>query len=491
MELKFETAPHMQRKNSTGRIMMHLTIALLIVYVFALYRAYSLGTAYLLNAILLMLASNVTAILTECVWAKCRHIKIKEQLESSFPWVTAIILTLMVQVNTEVYAIVVATFIAIFFGKLVFGGFGQNIFNPAAVGRAIIFASFAGNISVDLITSATPASTLAAVGQIATPSDFAIFLNDFGGLGNLALGLYQGAMGETSSLLILALGVYLTLMDVIDWRIPVTYLGVIFVGSFLVALPHGLGFDYALYAVLTGGAVFGAVFMLTDPVTSPTTRAGKMVYAALTALITVIIRYYSNLPEGVLYSILFGNILTPVIDKYFAGKQVEHLNKINISVITVVLASVVLIGVLGLGLDAKAYRSINIADFNSSGTLTLAGNYEPQGAKVELNDEGSYRVTVTGYGMLDSESGGGGGSHGDYVYSENVFDIWIEDGKVKDIKLVNFGDTPGIGDNALDALLQSFIGKSATDSVDFVSGATYTSKSVVAAVQAAFEAAGE
>ena len=82
MELKFETAPHMQRKNSTGRIMMHLTIALLIVYVFALYRAYSLGTAYLLNAILLMLASNVTAILTECVWAKCRHIKIKDQLES-------------------------------------------------------------------------------------------------------------------------------------------------------------------------------------------------------------------------------------------------------------------------------------------------------------------------------------------------------------------------------------------------------------------------
>ena len=483
MEFKYQAAPHCRLKNSTSAIMMHLTIGLLVVYLASLYRCYCLGEAYLYQAIILMLVSNTVAIVSEAIWAKIHHKNVKDYLKTSFPWVTAIILTLTVQVNTDPYALGVATFIAIFFGKLVFGGFGQNIFNPAAVGRAVIFASFAGNVSADLITSATPVSTLAKFGQIATANDFSIFLNDFGGIGNLAFGMYQGALGETFSILIILVGIYFVLFNVIDWRIPFTYLGVLFLGSLLVGLNHGLGIEYALYSVLTGGAIFGAVFMLTDPVTSPTTRVGKIIFASFAAFVTIAIRYYANLPEGVIFSILLANIMTAVIDKALSAKQVDNINKLNIYAISSVVLAVVGIFVLGLGLTSSTYQSVNqVVDFESSGTLSLSGNYDPQNARVERLEENVYRVTTDGYGMLDEELGGGNGENG---YSENVFDIIVENAKVKNIKIVNYGDTVDNYDKSIEAFLKGFIGKGINDSVDFVSSATITSKSAVAAVQAA------
>lgn len=486
MELKYKAAPHVRHNYSTAKIMMHLTIALLIVYAFALYRSFTLGQAYLIRAIVLMLTSVVVACLTETIWALCTHKNVIDYLKSSFPWVTAIILTLMVPVNTEPYALGVSTFIAIFFGKLVFGGFGQNIFNPAAVGRAIIFSSFAGSISADLITSATPATTLASVGQIASSGDFSVFLNDFGGLFNLGLGMYQGAMGETCSILIIVLGIYLTIVNVIDWRIPVTYLGVMFFGSLFVGMGHGLGFDYALYSILTGGAMFGAVFMLTDPVTNPTTRAGKIVFASIAAVITIVIRYYANLPEGVLFSILFANMLTPIIDKFFAGKQVARINKNIISTFGMVILSVVLIVVMGLGLESKTYTSILVPEFNRGASVSLSDDYSIYKPKLISQDGDTYQVSAIGYGLLGTQYGGAGGeSHTGDTYKRNEMTIVIDSSTntVVSVEITSFGDTTGIGDKVDDkGFYYQFIGADLDSDVDVVSGATYTSKSVNAAV---------
>ena len=160
MEFKFKVAPHYKQKLSTQRIMNDLTLGLLVVYAFGLYKSSQLGTGYVVNALVLMGVSLLVALVTEAVYAMVLKKNVVKYLKTSFGWITAIILTLRVPVNTEPYALGVATFIAIFFGKLVFGGFGQNIFNPAAVGRAVIFASFAGSISADLVTTATPTSTL-------------------------------------------------------------------------------------------------------------------------------------------------------------------------------------------------------------------------------------------------------------------------------------------------------------------------------------------
>ncbi len=483
MEFKYSAAPHLRQKLSTTAIMMHLTIGLLIVYAFGLFNAYRLGMDYLVNAIVLMVTSIVVAMVTEALWALAHKENVIKYISHSFGWVTAIILTLMVPVNLEPYAIGVATFIAIFFAKLVFGGFGQNVFNPAAVGRAIIFASFAGSISADLVTTATPTTTIASSGWMLAGENLTAFLGDFGGLGGLLLGTYNGAIGETSTLLILVVGIYLAWREVIDWRVPVTYLGVIFLGSLIVGLSHGAGIEYAIFSVATGGAAFGAVFMLTDPVTNPNTRTGRIVFAALAAIFTMLIRYMANLPEGVLYSILLANIFTPVIDKIFDGKQVLFEKKLVYASIGSVLVSVLAVGLMGLSLTpAESYRSINVP---SGTTMAIDGDYGDYRAELVEQDGNTYTISVRGFGLIDPD---GIASSSGHTYDRNVFTITVDPNTntITDFEFTTFGDTVGFGDECMeDNFLGQFIDAGLDSEVNCVSGATYTSESAIAAAKLA------
>ena len=487
MEIKFKTAPHIRQKLSTNGIMFHLTIGLLIVFAFGVYNVYSLyehDMAYVTNALVLLATSVVVALVTEGVWALATKNNVLSYLKNSFGWVTAIILTLMVPVNTEPYALGVATFIAIFFAKLVFGGFGQNVFNPAAVGRAIIFAAFAGSVSADLVTTATPTTTIASSGWMLTAENFATFLNDFGGFGGLFLGTYAGAIGETGTLVILLVGVYLAFKEVIDWRVPVTYLGVIFVSALIIGAMNGVALEFALFNVLTGGAVFGAVFMLTDPVTNPNTRAGRIVFATVAAFFTMLIRYMANLPEGVLYSILLANILTPVIDKYFDGKQVLREKKNNTAVIISVLVGVIAISLVGTTLTpAEKYRSINVPDGK---TVTMMDDLSKYNATLVSQDGNTYVIEVDGFGLLPENKEIA--SYSGHTYSPNTITVEVdpESGAIVSIEFTEFGDTTGFGDVCMeDEFLGQFSDLTLDGEVNCVSGATYTSESVIAAAQLA------
>ncbi|MBR2802018.1 MAG: RnfABCDGE type electron transport complex subunit D [Erysipelotrichaceae bacterium] len=356
MEFKYKAAPHNHASLSTQQIMQYLTCALSVVYLFGLVRSALLGSQYLLHGILMMLAAVGSSVICEAAFAYFQKKDIKKTLLASFPWITPMIIVLMVPINTRIYAVAMSTVVGVVFGKLVFGGFGQNIFNPAAVGRAITFSSFTGTKIATLPLSATPTATAASAGWIFSSSgEFNRFLNDFGGLGNFFLGNYDGALGETSALLILLCGAFLVYKKVINAYVPLTYLGVLFLGTLCVGFSHGLGISYALFCVLTGGAVFGGVFMLTDPVTNPNTRSGKIVFAALAAVLTVLIRYLANMPEGVNFSILLVNILTPVIDRFFDGKSVNREKKDRLVVCGVILASILLIFLFGLGISSVGY----------------------------------------------------------------------------------------------------------------------------------------
>ena len=281
---------------------------------------------------------------------------IRKFMGGSFGWITAIILTLMCPISIRPYALGVSTFFAIFFAKLLFGGFGNNIFNPAAVGRAIVFATFMG-ATTDVITSATPTTVIASEFNwlVTNPEMIKDMMSEIGGIGKLLTGWYPGAIGETSAIIILLVGVVLSIRRVIDWRVPAVYLGSIFVLAAGIALLRGVGsYDgipgflwYPLVHVLTGGVVFGAVFMLTDPVTSPTSAQGRCIFALGAAIITVLIRVKANLPEGCLYSILMMNMLTPMIEKGLEGKQLALRKKATIifSIVAVVgMGSVLLAG---------------------------------------------------------------------------------------------------------------------------------------------------
>lgn len=486
MEFKFKVAPHYKQKLSTQRIMLDLTIGLLVVFGFAVYKSYLLGSAYAINAVVLLLTSLAVTFVTEGIWALATKNNLLKYLKNSFGWVTAIILTLMVPVNTEPYALAVATFIAIFFGKLVFGGFGQNIFNPAAVGRAIIFASFAGNLSADLITTATPTQTLASSGWLLSAEGFQTFLNDFGGLGNLFFGNYAGALGETSSLIILLVGIYLAIREVIDWRVPVTYLGVIFFSALAIGMTHGLGFEYALFHVFTGGAVFGAVFMLTDPVTNPNTRSGRIVFAVVAAVFTMLIRFLANLPEGVLYSILLANILTPVIDKYFDGKQVLREKKNLYTVVISILVAVLGISLVGNTLVVnEKYRSINVPNGKA---VLMSDDFSKYNAKLDSQDGDTYVVRVKGFGLLDPDGAASASGHGDY--SRNFITVTVDSATntISSIEFTEFGDTANYGDKCFeDIFLNQFVGAGLDAEINVMTGATYTSESVIAAAKLALQ----
>ncbi len=504
MEYKFKATPMPRRNLTTGKVMTRLLLGLLVVYAYGLYNSYNIGgKQYLVNTLLLLLVAVVTSIVCEVIYALMMKKNIGEHCSTSFPAITALILVLTVPANTSLYAIAVATVIAIVFGKLVFGGFGQNIFNPAAVGRAVIISSFATRTAFDAVTGATIATQFAKMNWIADANSYLRFVEANGGYFNILMGNYAGAIGETCTLIILAVGVWMTIWDVIDWRIPATYLGLLFGSATIAGLVKGLGIDYALMFVSTGGAAFGAVFMLTDPVTNPQTRPGKIVFAALAALFTIAIRFLGNMPEGVVFSILLANMISPAIDKLFSSKQITS-HKRNIAITLGTVACVLLCGALiacsvepgKYAVDANAGASETVeeetdAEAGASGTDEEAGASEDAGvtgtfadtdlskypAAVKSVDGDTYIVTAGGFHALE------GGP-------DNEFEIVITDGKVVSVKCTVFSDTQGVGTIATaDDALAEFEGVSLTDEIDAVSGATYTSNSVNAAVQAALKEA--
>lgn len=337
MKFNFHVSPSLKGNLTTKEIMKELTLGLLLVFVLAVfYYASAYGSRYALQAILLLVCSLVTTLVCEFLFAKIRKRDPKKEIQNSFGWVTAIILTLMVPISTRPFALIISTAFAIIFGKMLFGGFGHNIFNPAAVGRAVIFATFTG-ASTNLVTSATPTALIAnSYGWVPANADALDgFLSQVGGWSSLFLGTYPGALGETFTIAIVLIGIFLIVRKIIDWRVPVVYLGTIFVMTAIVAIITGVGsyhgipgfIWYPVLHLILGGVVFGAFFMLTDPVTSPTSAAGRTIFALGAGILTVLIRLTGNLPEGCLYSILLMNMMTPLIESLLDGKQLDILKK--------------------------------------------------------------------------------------------------------------------------------------------------------------------
>ena len=195
--------------------------------------------------------------------------------------------------------------VAIIVVKQLFGGIGQNFANPAITARIMLMVSFSSTMthwtapvtSPDAVTSATPLAAAAKGLTDSMPSYLELFLGD-----------HAGCLGETSALALLIGGLYLIIRRVITWHTPVMFIGTVALMSFF------CGKD-VLYQVLSGGLMLGAIFMATDYSTTPHTKWGKVIFGVSCGLITVLIRFWGNLPEGVSFSILLMNILTPYISR--------------------------------------------------------------------------------------------------------------------------------------------------------------------------------
>lgn len=292
MKLSVGSSPHLKGKDTTQRIMLDVIIALVPALIMSI-------VYFGISALLLTVVCVVTAVLAEYLSRKV--MKRNNTISDLSAVVTGLLLALNLPSTLPLWMGAFGSVVAIVVVKQFFGGLGQNFVNPAISARIILMLCFAGAMTnwvtpFDGVTSATPLSTLSG-GEGTLPKLWQMFI-----------GFRGGSMGETCSLALILGGLYLVIRKVISPVIPLTFIGTVFACSLF------KGFEFALYSILSGGLMLGAIFMATDYVTSPITKLGKVIYGIACGLITVLIRFWGALPEGVSYAILLMNILTPHID---------------------------------------------------------------------------------------------------------------------------------------------------------------------------------
>jgi electron transport complex protein RnfD len=263
--------------------------------------------------ILVILVSVLTANLVELAAQKLR--RRKATLSDGSATVTGLLLALTLPPDISLPISAIGAIVAMALGKHIFGGLGHNIFNPALVGRAFLQTSFPADmttwhipkLAVDTITSATPLAAAKFEGLLTRL--LPMFLGNIG-----------GTIGETSAIAILLGGSVLILLKIINWRIPTAVLtcALIFSGTLWLLDPAGA--QSPIYYLLGGSLLLGAFFMATDWTTSPVTSRGMWIFGAGVGLITVLIRAFGGLPEGVMYAILFMNAFVPFINRYTAPR---------------------------------------------------------------------------------------------------------------------------------------------------------------------------
>ena len=323
-KLIVSSSPHVRTNKDTSYIMKQVVIALLPATLAALF-FFRLSA---LNVIFFCVTGSVGA---EFV---CQKISKQESTIGDFSAVvTGLLLAFNVPASLPWGMCLLGAAFAIIVVKMVFGGIGNNFVNPALAARAFLLASFpvamtlwtrtgvnwvsSGNI--DAYTTATPLSFLKAGSNgVSSLADSGISIS------NMLIGNIGGCIGETSAVLIILGGLYLMYKGIINYVIPTFYICTVAILMFILG---GFNFTFVIYELLAGGLMLGAFFMLTDYTTSPMTKKGQIIYAVLAGLITTVIRLYGGYPEGVSYSILLVNIMTPLIDKYTKTKVFGEVSK--------------------------------------------------------------------------------------------------------------------------------------------------------------------
>ncbi|HHY44342.1 MAG TPA: RnfABCDGE type electron transport complex subunit D [Firmicutes bacterium] len=313
-KLLITSSPHIRAAKTVRSIMLDVVIALVPASVAAV-------VFFGVKAFGVLAASTISAVLAEYLYEKA--VKRPVTVGDLSAVVTGLLLGLTLPPAVPLYVPVVGSAFAIVVAKQVFGGLGTNFVNPALAGRAFVLAAWPLHVTsawlnpltMDAATGATPLHAFKG-GQAA------------GSLVDLLIGNRLGSLGETSAIAILLGGAYLLMRGVIDYRIPVAYLGTLGLGVFIFGKPGALFQGDPLRGILLGGAMLGAFFMATDYVTSPVTPKGRTYMGIGAGLITLLIRYWGDYPEGVTYAILLMNLATPLIDKFVVPRYYGYAHDV-------------------------------------------------------------------------------------------------------------------------------------------------------------------
>lgn len=324
-KLFVESSPHIRSAWTTQRIMLSVIIALCPALIMSTY-------IFGIKALLLTVICCTSCVLLEFAFNKIT--KREDTISDLSAVVTGMLLAFNLPVDLPIYMAIIGCFVAIVIVKCLFGGIGQNFANPAITARIVLMMSFAGAMTkwtaplawkdgVDATVSATPLAAVSGVDlNELTPSQLLSSSGLFGAqelpdLMDMFLGFRAGCLGETCIAALLLGGLFLMLTGIIRPAVPVCFIGTVALLSFLYG---GCDVNFMLYQLMSGGLVLGAFFMATDYATTPLTTKGKIVFGVGCGLITFAIRQFASMPEGVSFSILVMNCLTPLIDRFTAPR---------------------------------------------------------------------------------------------------------------------------------------------------------------------------
>ncbi len=327
-DLLLQHAPFIRHGMTTPSAMVDVLIALAPATLAALWY-------FGISAFLVVSASIAGAVLTEIAFVASE--RRGETLLDGSGLLTGLLLGLTLPPALPMWMAFIGGAVAIGLGKAIWGGLGNNLFNPALVGRAFLLATFpiamttwteAGGAfwnyqptNLDIPFTYTEVDGISA----ATPLGLMKFEQQPTPLSGLFLGNTSGSLGETSSLLLILGGIYLFVRRDLDWRIPAGILVTVLVFSGILVLTDENRFPAPLFSAFSGGLLLGAIYMATDPVTSPTTPTGTWIFAIGIGLLVVLIRVFGGMPEGVMYAILLMNAATPLIDRFTQPRVFGHV----------------------------------------------------------------------------------------------------------------------------------------------------------------------
>ncbi len=419
----YQTVGTFQKSDeNTNNIMKNLILALIPLIIFSFlknglvpYLNQDATFIQMLRPIFIILIAVFTSMMSETLYMKfvLKKDNLRASLKDSYAALPGLFLALTLPLYTPISIVVVGSAIASIIGKMIFGGFGQNIFNPALIGRLFIFSAYGANIisnggylnlsELDAVTSATPLSNFSTTNAW----DYDSVVRPYGNLFNFFLGTIPGSLGETSALFAI-IGLFILMYKkVIKFIIPITYIATVFVMTFIIGAFHGQYLWFSLFHIFSGGLMFGAIFMATDPVTSPITKKAHILYGFFLGILTVTFRFLTPEPEGVLTSILTMNMFVFIIDKI--GIKANFNMKKFIAPLAVSLLLIILIPVY------VGYASTKEED-GMDPNFTIINREE--------TDEGVYyEVSQKGY------------------VGNIIASILVDDGKIIEFEIINHNES--------------------------------------------------
>ncbi len=313
-KLVVSSSPHLRSPEDIQSVMVDVLVALFPVALMAVF-------LFGYRALVTMVIAMVVAMVTEAI-----ILRKKDIFGDGSAAVTGLLLAMTLPPSPPWWVVAVGSVVAIVIGKHLFGGVGNNIFNPALVGRAVLAVSWAGHVAGDVWIQPVPFDLTVLSVTRTTVSDAVTAASPLAtydaSLLDLFIGTVPGSLGETSALALIIGAIWLYFRGHIDWRIPGGFIGIVFIMGLLDG-----GFTMGVYHVLAGGVLLGALYMATDMVTSPVTPIGKIIFGVGCGVVTMVIRMFGTMPEGVTFGILLMNALTPIIDNLTIPKKFGEVKK--------------------------------------------------------------------------------------------------------------------------------------------------------------------